>query len=162
MVSFYKLFGSPTGLGALFVKRHHRRKRPNRGTQRWQQEHESMYPDMAVDGIISKQQEVIGSMKLERSCPPRHFFGGGSVDVVLPDKDFVASRNAFAAMNDVEQNDDEHVDLGVLVHGTEHFRGIANLVHGFREIDDYGGMKKVSIVSLSDTFITSLSCIMPL
>ena len=39
----------------------------------------------------------------------------------------------------------EHVDLGVMVHGTEHFRGIANLVYGFQEVKDLGGMHAVSL-----------------
>ena len=31
-----------------------------------------------------------------------------------------------------------------MVHGTEHFRGIADLPLGFQELDDLGGMDKVS------------------
>ncbi len=36
----------------------------------------------------------------------------------------------------------------MLVNGSEHyFRGIAQTVHGFQEIDDYGGMEKISMYS---------------
>ena len=87
---------------------------------------------------------------MERNISPRYYFGGGSVDVVLPEKDFVSSRNAYVTLSNYqvmlhhEPDGDEHVDLGVLTHGTQNFRGIAQLIHGFQEIDDYGGMEKVS------------------
>ena len=155
VVSFYKLFGAPSGLGALFMKRHNRRKRPTTGTVTGNRKAESMNTPVntsvgvAVNGITSKKL-VIRGMQFYRSCSPRHYFGGGSVDVVLPEIDFVASRNAYVtpstcyqSMHDDVLDEDEHVDLGVLIHGTEHFRGIANLIHGFQEIDEYGGMEKV-------------------
>ncbi len=155
VVSFYKLFGTPTGLGALLVKRHHRRKRPNRGMLRGNLKGDSVNIPLdagicAENGITSKLR-LLDGVQLERSCSPRHYFGGGSVNVVLPKKDFVSTRNAYATTasdnHEHEADEDEHVDLGVLIHGSEHFRGIAQIVHGFQEIDDYGGMETISVHS---------------
>ena len=120
VVSFYKMFGTPTGLGALFVKKQHRKSKRNH-TQ------------------TNESQEAC---LVEQNASPRHFFGGGSVDVVLPGKDFVVARNASLTVSTT--NDNEHIDLGVLEHGTQHFRGIASLSHGFQELNDVGGMKAVS------------------
>lgn len=150
VVSFYKLFGAPTGLGALFVKRNHRQNRPNRATLRENRTRESMPLEARLreENGITVKRKVVEGMQLEWSSSPRHYFGGGSVDVVLPEKDYVAARNSsVTTLTDNhyhEQYEDEHVDLGALIHGSEHFRGIAQLVHGFQEIDDYGGMEKVS------------------
>eukprot|EP00550_Attheya_septentrionalis_P003912 CAMPEP_0198286618 /NCGR_PEP_ID=MMETSP1449-20131203/5658_1 /TAXON_ID=420275 /ORGANISM="Attheya septentrionalis, Strain CCMP2084" /LENGTH=953 /DNA_ID=CAMNT_0043984403 /DNA_START=139 /DNA_END=3000 /DNA_ORIENTATION=+ len=94
-ISFYKLFGEPTGLGALFVKRN-----------------------------------KVDLLKLLSHNKPR-YFGGGSVDVVLPGKDFMVARS-------------EPSLLASLKNGTIHFRGIASLIHGFRELDRVGGMEKIS------------------
>ncbi|KAL7437604.1 hypothetical protein ACHAXH_006112, partial [Discostella pseudostelligera] len=162
VVSFYKLFGTPTGLGALLIKRQHRRKRTNSRIHRGNWKDESMdnpvdsVIGVAVSDITSTRQVVMNSMKLERGLSPRHYFGGGSVDVVLPEEDFVSSRNAYVApltanqaIQDNELDEDEHIDLGVLTHGTQNFRSIAQLIHGFREIDDYGGMEKISMHSAS-------------
>lgn len=156
VVSFYKLFGTPTGLGALLIKRQHRRRRKNSRIHRGNWKDESMdnpvdaMIGVAVSDITSTRQVVNDGIIMERNISPRYYFGGGSVDVVLPEKDFVSSRNAYVTLsnNQVmlhhEPDGDEHVDLGVLTHGTQNFRGIAQLIHGFQEIDDYGGMEKVS------------------
>lgn len=72
------------------------------------------------------------------------------MDVVLPEEDYMVSRNIKTLTIVEEQHDgispheDERIDLGAMSHGTEHFRGIVNLVHGFRELDDVGGMGMVS------------------
>ena len=79
-LSFYKLFGAPTGIGALLVKK-------KRATS------------------ILRQSS---------------YFGGGSVEVVLPHH---AIRKS-----------------GLVSHGTMHFRGIATLPYGFDALDDVGGM----------------------
>jgi len=42
-----------------------------------------------------------------------------------------------------------------MVHGTEHFRGIANLVYGFQEVKDLGGMHAVSL----DICLSMYGCI---
>jgi hypothetical protein len=149
VASFYKLFGSPTGLGALFVRRqHHRRDTTPSGESR---------PDEAMMGVVvvtargDFEEDLGGGVTLERCRPPRHFFGGGSVDVVLPEEDYMVPRNAKKNSSIADKingainlYEDEHIDLGVMSHGTEHFRGIVNLVHGFQELDDVGGMGMAS------------------
>jgi molybdenum cofactor sulfurtransferase len=156
-VSFYKLFGSPTGLGALFVRMHPRRRSTTEGicriaeidyTSSSSKLHNSIRNTTAAKGDF--KQHFCHGMRLERSRPRRHFFGGGSVDVVLPEEDYMVSRNIKTLTIVEEQHDgispheDERIDLGAMSHGTEHFRGIVNLVHGFRELDDVGGMGMVS------------------
>jgi molybdenum cofactor sulfurtransferase len=95
-ISFYKLFGEPTGLGALFVKR-------------------------SVTNVLMGQSESRG---LDR------YFGGGSVDVVLPGINFAVGRSG-------------PTPLSSLTNGTVHFRGIASLLHGFDELDRVGGMEQI-------------------
>ena len=124
VVSFYKMFGTPTGLGALFVKKQHRKSKRN----------------------ITQTNESQEACLVEQNASPRHFFGGGSVDVVLPGEDFVVTRNASLTVSTT--NDNEHIDIGAMEHGTQHFRGIASLSHGFQELDDVGGMKAVSVIVL--------------
>ena len=120
VISFYKMFGAPTGLGVLFVKKQCRKSKRN----------------------PTQTNESPKCCLVEQNASPRHFFGGGSVDVVLPGKDFVVTRNASLTVS--ATNDNEHIDLGALEHGTQHFRGIASLSHGFQEICDLGGMEAVS------------------
>lgn len=81
-LSFYKLFGAPTGLGCLLVKR-------------------TTLPILVQN---------------------RSYFGGGAVDVVLAQQDFVVRRSSLTPG------------------GTLHFRGIAALRYGFAELDRVGGM----------------------
>ena len=88
-LSFYKVFGEPTGLGCLFVRR------------------------TAIPLLLSSTRN------------PYHYFGGGSVDVVLPTTDFA-----------VHKSD----NLASLSNGTIHFRGIAAIRHGFVELERVGGM----------------------
>jgi len=149
VASFYKLFGSPTGLGALFVRRqHHRRDTTPSGKSR---PDEAMMGAVAVTARGDFEEDLGGGVTLERSRPPRHFFGGGSVDVVLPEEDYMVPRNATKNSSIADKikgainlYEDEHIDLGVMSHGTEHFRGIVNLLHGFQELDDVGGMGMAS------------------
>lgn len=123
VASFYKMFGYPTGLGVLIMK-----KRPKpKGN--------SSVPEEAM---ISSSDEVW----VDRKNSPRHYFGGGSVDVVLPRKDFVVPRQTQLVNKEDESG--EYVNLGVTVHGTEHFRGILQLEHGFKELDALGGMEAIS------------------
>ena len=89
-VSFYKLFGEPTGLGALFVRR-----------------------------------SAIGTLMRENDRP--RYFGGGSVDVVLPGLDFKVSRQQPSL-------------LASLQNGTVHYRGVVSLIYGFNELQSLGGM----------------------
>ena len=135
VVSFYKMFGAPTGLGALFVKKQCHNKR------------QSGMEITAENKDQTKETEVETLCLIEHSTQPRHFFGGGSVDVVLSEQDFMMPRNSH--LNAWTATDQLSLDLGVLVHGTEHFRGIANLVYGFQEVKDLGGMHAVSRSCLS-------------
>lgn len=101
-LSFYKMFGEPTGLGCLFVKR------------------------ASIDVLMGKEnnRNHKGSESL------RHYFGGGSVDAVLPRVDFGVRRS-------------EPTSLASLANGTVHFRGIASLRHGFDEFIRMGGMTAI-------------------
>jgi len=133
VMSFYKLFGSPTGLGVLLVKKHPRRSKTKPrmqiiDTDKWV---------INTEGN-NYEQQICGGLTLERNIPPRHFFGGGSVDLVLPEDDYMIPRK------EISLNGDKDIDLGVMVHGTEHFRGIVHLVHGFQELDDVGGMSIIA------------------
>jgi len=135
VMSFYKLFGSPTGLGVLLVKKHPRRNKTKMQIMAADKQF------INTEGNSYEQQKRYGGLTLERSIPPRHFFGGGSVDLVLPEDDYMIPRNSFA---EVSPDGDEDINLGVMIHGTEHFRGIVHLVHGFQELDDVGGMGRIA------------------
>jgi molybdenum cofactor sulfurtransferase len=90
-ISFYKMFGEPTGLGCLFVKR------------------------TAMPMLSSGDSS-------------RKYVGGGSVDVIVPGRDFTVRRSEpFVS----------------LTHGTPHFRGIVALLSGFNELDRRGGMQRI-------------------
>ena len=151
VISFYKMFGAPTGLGALIVKKQRRKWRRSEGRS----------GDSAINSPASQstndcnsQLFVIDGIALERSTLPRHFYGGGSVDVVLPEEDFMVPRNSKGTASTLSSSqmtnricpiEDDTIDLGVMVHGTEHFRGIASLVHGFEDLDELSGMQVVSV-----------------
>ena len=105
VVSFYKMFGAPTGLGALFVKKQCHNKR------------QSGMEITAENKDQTKETEVETLCLIEHSTQPRHFFGGGSVDVVLSEQDFMMPRNSH--LNAWTATDQLSLDLGVLVHGTE-------------------------------------------
>ena len=92
-LSFYKLFGEPSGLGALLVKR------------------------SSVSVLSSNKQR-------------RHFLGGGSVNILLPKRDFAIPRS-------------EPTPLASFRGGTDHFRGILQLNHGFDELERLGGMCRI-------------------
>ena len=65
----------------------------------------------------TKETEVETLCLIEHSTQPRHFFGGGSVDVVLSEQDFMMPRDSH--LNAWTATDQLSLDLGVLVHGTE-------------------------------------------
>ena len=101
-VSFYKIFGAPTGIGALFVKRSSKH---------------LLVPEWNGINDLERTQKLKGKRK-ER----RRYFGGGSVDIQLPTRDFVRLRSS----------------LDSLVHGTINFRSILSLRLGLQEIDLLG------------------------
>lgn len=90
VVSFYKLFGAPTGLGALLVKK----------------------------------QSPLANMLF--SPTRRAYFGGGTVQVVVPSRDYVVRKT-------------EHGIGG----GTSHFRGICELAYGLETLRNLGGMPAI-------------------
>jgi len=106
-VSFYKIFGEPTGLGCLLVKR-------------------SALPILSGPGALTTE------VSPKASClpPVPSYFGGGSVDVVLPRQDYVVRRGAM----------DSESSSTPLTHGTIHFRGIVALEAGLKLINRMGGM----------------------
>mmetsp|Transcript_11616 Transcript_11616/g.17420 ORF Transcript_11616/g.17420 Transcript_11616/m.17420 type:complete len:866 (-) Transcript_11616:51-2648(-) len=89
-VSFYKIFGAPTGIGALFVKRSSK---------------QLLVPEWT--NVLKRK---------------RRYFGGGSVDIQLPTRDFVRPRSSFDS----------------LVHGTINFRSILSLRLGLQDIAQLG------------------------
>ncbi|KAL7451877.1 hypothetical protein ACHAWC_003645, partial [Mediolabrus comicus] len=128
VASFYKMFGYPTGLGILIMKKEIKRVR-------------RIMDDTSEEESMMINSSEPPSIQEENHSPRRrHYFGGGSVDVVLPHKDFVITRNSQQLVDD---DNGEHVNLGVMVHGTEHFRGILQLTHGFKELTSLGGMKAI-------------------
>ena len=132
--SFYKMFGHPTGLGALFIKNHGRQmkaKRINSG-----EEDKSTTHRTDLNWAINEQPVL------------RHYFGGGSVDVVLPHVDFAVSRNARSKLSSTESKcyGEEFINVSPPSNGTQHFRGIVELAHGFHELDSLGGMTKVCVM----------------
>jgi hypothetical protein len=126
------MFGHPTGLGALFVKKQRRQTKPR---QRMQGDLSRSY--QTIDHIIEIQKQR------------RHYFGGGSVDVVMPHVDFTIPRNSRRRSSQIEASikakelEEECVEFDSLVNGTQHFRGIVELMHGFRELNELGGMSEV-------------------
>jgi molybdenum cofactor sulfurtransferase len=88
-LSYYKIFGEPTGLGSLFVKR------------------------SAVPILFEKEE--------------RNYVGGGSLNIILATQDFHSQpKNVLS-----------------LTSGSNHFRGILKVSHGFDEVDRLGGMSKI-------------------
>ena len=119
VVSFYKLLGSPTGVGALFVRK---------------QTPVALEEPFQKDGV---------AFKVDRKVPSRQYFGGSSVDVVLADEDYAIPRGLQGIR---ASGNCETVHLGVMEHGTQNFRGIINLIPGLEELDKlpYGGMSSIS------------------
>eukprot|EP00804_Cyclotella_cryptica_P007095 CCRYP_014526-RA/>CCRYP_014526-RA protein AED:0.15 eAED:0.15 QI:0/0/0/1/1/1/2/0/920 len=115
VVSFYKIFGHPTGLGALFVKKQEQTK-----SRRTNFEKEATVPQVGEEFTIShiKLDSLIEG-QLER----RHYFGGGSVDVVMPHKDLTIIRNernqsSFDDIVSTASKDygEEFINLGSLIY----------------------------------------------
>jgi molybdenum cofactor sulfurtransferase len=132
--SFYKLFGHPTGLGALFIKKHYRQREMTR--------RHAVKQDRTAGG-----QDL--EFMLDGQHKTKHYFGGGSVDVVLPNLDFTVLRGNQKPPSRVDIliestcGTEELIEFSALSSGTQHFRGIIELMHGFQEIDELGGMSKV-------------------
>jgi molybdenum cofactor sulfurtransferase len=132
IVSFYKMFGSPTGLGALFIKKQQYNEAKKQRTD------------------VNKNSDDDLDVTIDRQPNVRHYFGGGSVDIVLPHVDFTVPRNSrtksseYTASIESKYYDDGSLDSSRLTHGTQHFRGIVELTHGFQELRNLGGMSKVS------------------
>ena len=120
-VSFYKMFGVPTGLGALFVRR--------TATA-------LLVPTMTTEKHSTTVPKAIAESN-------HRYFGGGSVDVVLSGKDFVVGRNLGQSSSSVASDITRPSSLASLTQGTIHFRGITALPLGFRELRRLGGMEMI-------------------
>jgi molybdenum cofactor sulfurtransferase len=113
-ISFYKLFGEPTGLGCLLVKR------------------------TAIDILFTTNNNTHSNTKLvspsllskKRLRFRRKYIGGGSVDIIVPSANYTVPRS-------------EPSLLVSLTNGTPHFRGVVSLLAGFNEMDRVGGMKSI-------------------
>lgn len=124
-VSFYKLFGEPTGVGCLFVKRSIVDILRNSPTIEIDENHNAVKFD---EWIKQHNQDPVHQIKDRCSSHRRaSYFGGGSVDAVLPSIDFVVPRSSPST-------------LAAMSNGTVHFRGIASLSAGFDQLDRMGGM----------------------
>ena len=142
--SFYKMFGHPTGIGALFIKKQGRRKQIH-------DIHESVHAAQddnhnATSDIKRSEFTIVAHQNTQ------NYFGGGSVDIVLPHVDFtVKKRNVRMTSSNLlasKYYSAEFIDLGALNNGTQNFRCIsAELMPGFRELVDVGGMSKVGLIS---------------
>lgn len=110
-LSFYKLFGEPTGLGCLLVKR------------------------TSIDLLFDSDDKA-------------HYFGGGSVNVLVPTSDYVVRRQ-------------EPTPLASLAQGTIHFRGIVALQAGLDELERVGGMTKIQQHAkvLARELVSRLQCL---
>lgn len=104
-LSFYKIFGEPTGLGCLLVKR-------------------------SVLSMLSQSNPNLGQQQNHALAT---YFGGGSVDVVLPRQNFVVPRGS---------KDRESLGLA-LTHGTIHFRGIVSLHAGLNVLERMGNLNAI-------------------
>ena len=120
-LSFYKLFGYPTGLGVLLVRR--------------------TASHLLLPSIRnSANNNNTHKSSTSESMPSiHHYFGGGSVDVVLSGLDFAVGRN-LGSSSTLSTRSIAPSSLASLTHGTVHFRGIVSLTHGFRELKHLGGM----------------------
>lgn len=93
VVSFYKLFGAPTGLGALLVKKN----------------------------------SSLAAMLLSPAPQQHAYFGGGTVQVVVPARDYVVRHTTETSIRG----------------GTSHFRGICELKYGLETLQKLGGMPAI-------------------
>jgi len=124
----------------------------------------------SIGGILTTKADSEKIKKYESLLPLQHrqryYFGGGSVDAVLPGVDFTYPRS-WKQNNDNGSENDSAVNgnktgrsigsgsLDSLVHGTIHFRGIVSLLHGFREIDSLGGIDRVRNISFIGALLYS-------
>ena len=148
-VSFYKLFGYPTGIGALFVKRScipmllsfpsSSPIRSNSNISTLSSFSDSEYVNRT--GMVHDDNNDCDENDydhLQKHTSNHRYFGGGSVNVVL------ASQNVM-----VPRGYNSTPTLDSLTHGTSHFRGIVALKYGFQELNALGGMKRVSFMIYS-------------
>jgi molybdenum cofactor sulfurtransferase len=115
-ISFYKMFGEPTGLGCLLVKR---------------TTIDIMFPS-TYNASSSSSSGSLSSSQLPQECfnVRQKYIGGGSVNIIVPGSNYTVPRA-------------EPSLLVSLTHGTPHFRGIVSLLAGFNELDRVGGMDSI-------------------
>jgi molybdenum cofactor sulfurtransferase len=139
-VSFYKMFGTPTGLGCLIGRREafqlllqHRQTSLHRSPS-----------SLSLDSSLAPEETTHGQRKWgsanvllppaparvasdHRPSAPAGYFGGGTLDSWLPGSNFSRPRESLA----------------VMVDGSEHFRGICALLPGFKELQRVGGVAAI-------------------
>ena len=74
VVSFYKMFGEPTGLGCLLVKR-------------------TAIDVLCPTNITNVNAAVLPICSTSRARHRRHYVGGGSVNIIVPGMDYTVSRS---------------------------------------------------------------------
>jgi molybdenum cofactor sulfurtransferase len=92
-LSFYKLFGYPTGVGALFVKRTAR-----------------------VMNLLLPHQEEEGHEQSHQHQRQRQYFGGGSMDMLLAHQDVAVPRSSLSA-GAYSHGTAHYHGIAALVHG---------------------------------------------
>ncbi len=139
-VSFYKIFGCPTGIGALFIKRSsmHVLLPPPAPTP-------SPSPSLPNKGKNNKSNKSKVCVFRNGKEKERRYFGGGAVDIVLPGTDFVSLRSS-SSNNGSNNNSDlsPSVSSNVFVGGTMNFRTILSLQPCIDEIYSIGGMEQIA------------------
>ncbi|GKY91473.1 hypothetical protein MPSEU_000119600 [Mayamaea pseudoterrestris] len=96
-VSFYKLFGEPTGVGCLLVKQ------------------------TAVETVVG---EDTASTELGQV---RRYFGGGSVDIAIPSDDYAVLRNEPSLMASLVQGTCHYRGICSLVHGFDELDSLGGM-----------------------------------
>jgi molybdenum cofactor sulfurtransferase len=123
-LSFYKLFGSPTGVGALLVRR-------SAIPILFEEEEEEKDKKIIEAATMSKAKTRNHSNNNDDSRErQRYYQGGGSVDIMLPNRDYTVPKSRY-------------IGLASMTSGTSNFRGIANLIHGFDTLERLGGMSTI-------------------
>mmetsp|Transcript_11847 Transcript_11847/g.25654 ORF Transcript_11847/g.25654 Transcript_11847/m.25654 type:complete len:1072 (-) Transcript_11847:84-3299(-) len=102
-LSFYKMFGEPTGLGVLFVKR------------------SSMH--VLEDRATSQPKESGVPISRNRS----RYFGGGSVDAVLSGRDFVHPRSEPSSLSSFVHGTVHFRGIASLSHGFNELKRVGGM-----------------------------------
>jgi molybdenum cofactor sulfurtransferase len=122
-LSFYKLFGSPTGVGALLVRR-------SAIPILFEEEDNETIEAATMSETAIRNHNNNNNNNNNSGNKQRYYQGGGSVDIMLPNRDYTVPKSRY-------------IGLASMTSGTSNFRGIANLVHGFDTLEQLGGMSMI-------------------